>query len=45
VVRGSGVLESSARPGEPASARLTATRLVVHGTLIAPATLVVGGPP
>jgi flagella basal body P-ring formation protein FlgA len=41
-VRGTGVLELAARPGEPATARLTATKLVVHGTLVAPATLVVG---
>jgi flagella basal body P-ring formation protein FlgA len=44
-VRGTGTLELAARPGEPASARLSATRLVVHGTLVAPATLVVGGAP
>jgi flagella basal body P-ring formation protein FlgA len=44
-VRGTGTLELAARPGEPASARLTATRLVVHGTLVAPATLVVGDTP
>jgi flagella basal body P-ring formation protein FlgA len=44
-VRGTGTLELAARPGEPASARLAATRLVVHGTLVAPATLVVGGLP
>jgi flagella basal body P-ring formation protein FlgA len=41
-VRGTGILELAARPGEPATARLTATRLVVHGTLVAPATLIVG---
>jgi len=41
-IRGVGVLEAAARPGEPASARLAATRIVVHGTLVAPATLVVG---
>jgi flagella basal body P-ring formation protein FlgA len=44
-VRGTGVLELAARPGEPASARLTATKLVVHGILVAPATLVVGDAP
>ncbi|HET7503903.1 MAG TPA: flagellar basal body P-ring formation chaperone FlgA [Kofleriaceae bacterium] len=44
-VRGTGTLEASARPGEPASARLTATRLVVHGRLVAPATLLVGDAP
>ncbi|HEY0482226.1 MAG TPA: flagellar basal body P-ring formation chaperone FlgA [Kofleriaceae bacterium] len=44
-IRGTGTLELAARPGEPASARLAATRLVVHGTLVAPATLVVGGSP
>jgi flagella basal body P-ring formation protein FlgA len=41
-IRGTATLETSARPGGPASARLAATRLVVHGTLVAPATLVVG---
>jgi flagella basal body P-ring formation protein FlgA len=44
-VRGTGVLEAAARPGEPASARLTATKLVVHGTLAAPATLIIGDMP
>jgi flagella basal body P-ring formation protein FlgA len=44
-VRGTGTLELAARPGEPATARLTATRLVVHGTLVAPATLIVGEAP
>jgi len=41
-IRGTGTLELAARPGEPASARLAATKIVVHGTLVAPATLVVG---
>lgn len=41
-VRGTGLLEMAARPGEMATARLTATKLVVHGVLVAPATLVVG---
>jgi flagella basal body P-ring formation protein FlgA len=41
-VRGTGVLETAARPGELASAKLTATKLVVHGRLVAPATLIVG---
>jgi flagella basal body P-ring formation protein FlgA len=44
-IRGTGTLELAARPGEPASARLAATKLVVHGVLVAPATLVVGDPP
>jgi flagella basal body P-ring formation protein FlgA len=44
-IRGTGTLELAARPGEPATARLTATRLVVHGTLVAPATLIVGDLP
>lgn len=44
-VRGTGTLELAARPGEPASARLAATKLVVHGTLVAPATLIVGENP
>jgi len=41
-IRGTATLETAARPGGPASARLAATKLVVHGTLVAPATLVVG---
>jgi flagella basal body P-ring formation protein FlgA len=41
-IRGTGTLELAARPGEPASARVTTTKLVVHGRLVAPATLVVG---
>jgi len=41
-VRGAGILELAARPGEPATARLIATKIIVHGTLVAPATLVVG---
>jgi flagella basal body P-ring formation protein FlgA len=41
-VRGTGTLETAARPGEPASAKLSATKLVVHGRLVAPATLIVG---
>lgn len=44
-IRGTGTLELAARPGEPASARLAATRIVVHGTLVAPATLLVGDLP
>jgi flagella basal body P-ring formation protein FlgA len=43
-IRGTGTLELSARPGELATARLAATRTVVHGTLVAPATLLVGEP-
>ena len=41
-IRGTGILELAARPGEPASARLSATKVVVHGRLVAPATLIVG---
>jgi flagella basal body P-ring formation protein FlgA len=44
-IRGTGTLEMSARPGELATARLAATRTVVHGRLAAPATLVVGESP
>lgn len=44
-IRGTATLEASARPGGPATARLAATKLVVHGTLVAPATLVVGDLP
>lgn len=40
-VRGSGLLERAARPGEPAIARLSHTRSIVRGTLRAPGTLVV----
>lgn len=42
IIRGSATLETAARPGEPASARLAATKVLVHGTLVAPATLIVG---
>ena len=44
-VRGSGMLESSARPGELATARLSATRTILRGRLVAPATLIVGETP
>jgi len=44
-VRGSGTLELAARPGEPATARLTATHGLVRGRLVAPATLIVGDAP
>ena len=44
-IRGTGTLELSARPGELATARLAATRTVVHGRLVAPATLLVGEAP
>jgi len=44
-IRGTGTLELAARPGEPATARLTASHIVVHGMLVAPATLVVGDLP
>jgi len=39
-IRGIGTLEVAARPGAPASARLAATKIIVHGTLVAPSTLV-----
>lgn len=42
LIHGVATLETAARPGEPASAKLAATKLVVHGTLVAPATLIVG---
>jgi flagella basal body P-ring formation protein FlgA len=41
-VRGTATLELAARPGDAASARLAQTKTIVHGTLVAPATLVVG---
>jgi flagella basal body P-ring formation protein FlgA len=44
-IRGTGTLELAARPGEPATARIAATRTLVRGTLVAPATLVVGDLP
>jgi flagella basal body P-ring formation protein FlgA len=44
-IRGTGTLEMSARPGQLATARLAATRTVVHGRLAAPATLIVGEGP
>jgi flagella basal body P-ring formation protein FlgA len=44
-IRGTGTLELAARPGQPASARLAATKVVVHGRLAAPATLIVGAEP
>jgi flagella basal body P-ring formation protein FlgA len=44
-IRGTGTLEMSARPGQLATARLAATRTVVHGRLVAPATLIVGEGP
>lgn len=45
LIRGTGTLELAARPGEPATARLAATKVVVHGTLVAPTTVVVGDQP
>lgn len=45
LVRGAGTLELAARPGEPAIARLPQTRALVRGTLVAPATVVVGADP
>lgn len=44
-VRGSGVLELAARVGQPATARLAATKQVVHGTLVGSSTVVVGDAP
>src|SRR5262249_19479328 len=41
-VRGAATLELAARPGESATARLAQTRTLVRGTLVAPATVVVG---
>jgi flagella basal body P-ring formation protein FlgA len=45
VVRGTATLELAARVGEQVSARLAATHSVVHGTLVGPSMLVVGGAP
>ena len=41
-IRGTATLETTARAGDHASARLAQTHTVVHGVLAAPATLVVG---
>ena len=41
-ISGTGTLELSARPGQPAAVRLAFTKTVVHGVLKAPATVVVG---
>lgn len=41
-VRGTAILEANARPGGPAIARVAQTKTLVHGTLVAPSTLVVG---
>jgi flagella basal body P-ring formation protein FlgA len=44
-VKGQGTLELSARPGQPASVRLAFNKTVLHGVLVAPATVVVGDAP
>jgi len=44
-IRGSGTLELSARAGQAATARLSGTTQVLHGVLVAPSTVVVGGAP
>jgi flagella basal body P-ring formation protein FlgA len=44
-VHGTGVLETTAHIGDRASARLAATRTIVHGTLIDSSTLVIGEAP
>jgi flagella basal body P-ring formation protein FlgA len=44
-IKGTGVLEMPARPGQPASVRLAFNKTVVHGVLKAPATVVVGDSP
>jgi flagella basal body P-ring formation protein FlgA len=44
-VRGTATLEANARPGGPAIVRVAQTRTVVHGVLVAPATVVVGDLP
>jgi flagella basal body P-ring formation protein FlgA len=41
-IRGTGTLELVARPGESATVRLAQNKTIVRGTLIAPATVVVG---
>lgn len=44
-VRGEGTLELVARPGETATVRLSHNKAIVRGTLVAPATVVLGDPP
>ncbi len=44
-IRGTGVLELAARFGEPATVRLLATKTLLHGILVAPATVVIGAAP
>jgi flagella basal body P-ring formation protein FlgA len=44
-IRGTGVLELAARVGQPATARLLATKTLVHGTLIDSTTFVIGEAP
>lgn len=44
-VRGPGLLENAARPGDSVAVRLVQTRAVVRGTLVAPSTVVVGDAP
>lgn len=41
-IRGTGTLELVARPGETATVRLAQNKTIVRGTLVAPATVVVG---
>jgi len=45
LIKGTGVLELPARPGQAASVRLAFNKTVVHGVLRAPATVVVGDSP
>lgn len=44
-VRGEGTLELVARPGETATVRLAHNKSIVRGTLVAPATVVLGNAP
>jgi flagella basal body P-ring formation protein FlgA len=44
-VRGEGTLELVARPGETATVRLAHNKQIVRGTLVAPATVVLGNAP
>ena len=41
-IRGTATLEAAARPGGPAVVRIAETKTVVHGILVAPATVIVG---
>jgi flagella basal body P-ring formation protein FlgA len=41
-IKGSGVLELSARTGDPATVRIPFNQAIVHGTMVSPGAVVVG---